>query len=170
MNDVIDAMKPEDWPQVRAVHEEGLATGNATFEAGAPSWSKWDSAHLSTHRLVARSGDRILGWAALSPVSQRFVYSGVAEVSLYVAAGHRGRGIGSALLAALIDSSEKAGMWTLQAGIFPENTASLHLVAKHGFRQVGRRERLGKMTHGGRAGQWRDVILVERRSTLAGID
>jgi L-amino acid N-acyltransferase YncA len=170
MDYFIDTMRPEDWSQVRSIYLEGMATGDSTFEAGAPDWFRWDSAHLPDHRLVARACSCTLGWAALSPVSDRCVYSGVAEVSLYVAAGQSGHGIGSALLAALIASSERAGIWTLQGGIFPDNEASLHLVRKHAFRRVGKREKLGKMTHGQRAGTWRDVILVERRSTVAGVD
>jgi len=170
MKYVIDGMRPEDWEQVRSIYFEGVSTGNSTFEADVPDWDKWDSVHLSEHRLVIRAGDSVLAWAALSPVSSRCVYSGVAELSLYVAAGHRGKGIGSALLRALINSSEKAGIWTLQGGIFPENKASLHMVRKLGFREIGRREKLGKMTHGDFAGTWRDIILVERRSKVTGID
>jgi L-amino acid N-acyltransferase YncA len=166
----IDRMRPEDWDQVRAIYLEGIRTGHATFEAGAPDWEVWDSAHLPAHRLVVRAGDAILAWAALTPASGRCVYAGVAELSLYVAGGHRGKGIGSTLLEALINSSESAGIWTLQAGIFPENTASLALVKKHGFREIGKREKLGKMTYGSLAGTWRDVIFVERRSKVAGRD
>ena len=170
MEYLTDIMKPEDWEQVRSIYLQGIITGNSTFEVDAPDWDKWDSAHLREHRLVVRGGDTILAWAALSPVSNRCVYSGVAELSLYVAAGHRGKGIGSALLKAIINSTEKAGLWTLQGGIFPENTPSLRLVRKHGFKEIGRREKIGKMTYGDLAGSWRDVILVERRSTMAGID
>ena len=166
----IDRMRPEDWFQVRAIYREGIRTGHATFEAEVPDWESWDSTHLSEHRLVVRAGDRILAWAALTPASGRCVYAGVAEMSLYVAEGHRGRGIGSALLKALIASSESSGIWTLQAGIFPENTASLALVKKHGFREIGRREKLGKMTYGPLVGTWRDVVFVERRSKVAGRD
>lgn len=170
MKYLVDTMNPEDWKQVRSIYLDGIKTGNSTFEADVPEWEKWDSAHLPEHRLVIRSGDRILAWIALSPVSSRRVYSGIAEVSLYVSAEHRGQGIGSVLLKALIESSEKGGIWTLQGGIFPENTASLRLVKKHGFRQIGKRKKVGKMTHGDLAGKWRDVILVERRSEVAGID
>jgi phosphinothricin acetyltransferase len=170
MEYLTDIMKPEDWQQVRSIYLEGIATGNSTFEADVADREKWDSAHLPEHRLVVREGDRILAWAALSPVSSRCVYSGVAELSLYVAARHRGKGIGSALLKATISSTEKVGRWTLQGGIFPENTPSLHLVRKHGFKEIGRRERIGKMTYGDLAGTWRDVILVERRSIVTGID
>ncbi len=168
MGYVVDIMKPDDWAAVRSIHLEGIRTGHSTFESNAPDWEKWDCAHLSQHRLVVRASDAVLGWAALSPVSDRCVYSGVAELSLYIAAKYRGKGIGSTLLAALIESTEKAGIWTLQGGIFPENTASLCLVKKHGFREIGRRERIGYMTHGDLAGKWRDVILVERRSRMAG--
>ncbi len=170
MEYLIDIMKPEDWQHVRSIYLEGIATGNSTFEADAPDWEKWDTAHLPNHRLVVREGDTILAWAALSSVSNRRVYSGVAELSLYVAAGHRDRGIGATLLKAIINSTEKAGLWTLQGVIFPENTPSLRLVRKHGFKEIGRREKVGKMTYGNLAGTWRDVILVERRSTVAGKD
>ncbi len=169
MKHVVERMQPGDWPQVRSIYLDGIRTGNSTFESDAPDWEKWNFSHLPEHRLVVKEDDRILAWAALSPVSAREVYSGVAELSLYVAAGHRGQGIGSALLAAIIDSTEKAGLWTLQGGIFPENTASLRLVKKHGFKEIGRREKIGRMTYGDLAGTWRDVILVERRSAVAGI-
>jgi len=170
MKYVTDSMKPEDWEQVRSIYLEGIGTGNSTFEADAPERDQWDSAHLYEPTLVIRAGSSVLAWAALSPVSSRCVYSGVAELSLYVAAGHRGKGIGSVVLRALIDSSEKTGIWMLQGSIFPENAASLCLVKKHGFREIGRRERIGKMTHGNLAGIWRDVILVERRSMVTGIE
>jgi len=170
MEYIIDIMKQKDWQQVRSIYREGIGTGNSTFEADAPDWDKWDSAHLQEHRLVVREGNTILAWAALSPVSARSVYAGVAELSLYVTAAHRGKGIGNALLNATIDSTEKAGLWTLQGGIFPENTPSLRLVKKHGFKEIGKREKIGKMTYGDFAGTWRDVILVERRSTVTGIN
>jgi len=170
MKCLIDILKPEDWDQVRAIYLEGIGTGNSTFESDAPDWKKWDSAHLSEHRLVVRENNKVIAWAALSPVSTRCVYSGVAELSLYVANKHRKTGVGSALLQAIILSTENAGLWTLQGGIFPENIPSLCLVRKHGFREIGRREKIGKMTYGVHAGTWRDVILVERRSTLAGKD
>ena len=167
---MIDIMKPEDWQQVRSIYREGIGTGNSTFEADAPDWDKWDSAHLQEHRLVVREGNTILAWAALSLVSTRSVYAGVVELSLYVTTAHRGKGIGAVLLNATIDSTEKAGLWTLQGGIFPENTPSLRLVKKHGFKEIGKREKIGKMTYGDLAGTWRDVILVERRSAMTGID
>lgn len=169
MEYVINNITPDDWEQVRHIYQEGIATGHATFEAEAPDWERWDITHLPEARLVARDGNTIMGWAALSPVSGRCVYSGVAEVSLYVRAAKRHQGVGSALMAALIGASEKSKIWTLQVGIFRENIASLALVKKHGFREIGRRERLGKMTHGELAGEWRDVILLERRSKSVGI-
>jgi L-amino acid N-acyltransferase YncA len=161
---VIDALTPEDWEPVRAIYLEGIATGDATFQQHAPDWAEWDQGHLLSCRLAARSGADVVGWAALSPVSKRPVYAGVAEVSVYVAANARGRGVGKALLTALIDASEQAGIWTLQAGIFPENTASIELHGKVGFRVVGTRERIGCMD-----GRWRDVLLMERRSAVAGV-
>ncbi|MBP6016937.1 MAG: N-acetyltransferase [Candidatus Promineofilum sp.] len=155
-------MLAADWPAVRTIYEEGIATGQATFETAAPEWAAWDAARLTAGRLVARRHG-VVGWAALSPVSSRAVYCGVAEVSIYVAATVRGQGIGRALLAALIESSETAGLWTLQAGIFPENEASVALHLACGFRIVGRRERLG-LHHG----LWRDSLLLERRSSRVG--
>ena len=162
-------MKPEDWERCRSIYLEGINTGHSTFEADVPDWEQWDAAHLQEPRLVIKADGQIAAWAALSPVSSRCIYAGVAEVSLYVGAEYRGQGAGSALLAALIESSEKAGIWTLQGGIFPENISSLRLVKKHGFREVGQREKVGKMTYGALAGTWRDVILVERRSTVVGV-
>ncbi|HUU28309.1 MAG TPA: GNAT family N-acetyltransferase [archaeon] len=161
----IDTMQPGDWEQVRSIYLEGISTGNATFEKDVPAWEKWDSGHLKECRLVARAGGRVIGWAALSPVSNRCVYAGVAEASIYVGAAYRRDGVGRALLEALIESSEQAGIWTLQAGIFPENLSSLALVSRYGFRQVGIREKLGQMN-----GAWRDVVLLERRSRVAGTD
>ena len=162
---VIWQMNPSDWDQVRAIYLEGIATGNATFETEAPSWEAWDSSHLPIARLVARRGDRVVGWAALSPVSQRCVYGGVAEVSVYVSQTHRHSGLGRQLLSALISESEQNGIWTLQAGMFPENVGSLTLHRRSGFREVGRRERIGKLN-----GVWRDTILWERRSSLVGME
>ena len=158
-------MQPSDWPQVAAIYADGIATGRATFETEVPAYSAWDEAHLATPRVVARAGDRIAGWAALAPVSRRPVYAGVADVSVYVAAGGRGRGGGRRLHEELIRRSEAAGSWTLQAGIFPENEASLWLHRSCGFREVGLRERIGR--HGG---VWRDVLLLERRSRRAGCE
>lgn len=159
----VDAMTAADWPAVRAIYEAGIATGLATFETKAPSWDQWDAGHRPDCRLCARSGGEVVGWAALSPVSRRAVYDGVAEVSVYVRPDHCGRGVGSTLLKAIITDSERNGIWTLQAGIFPENSASLRLHERHGFRPVGRRERIGQL-----AGVWRDTILLERRSALIG--
>jgi L-amino acid N-acyltransferase YncA len=156
---LIEPLRPGDWEPVRAIYLEGIATGHATFETGAPSWEKWDADHLRPARLVSRDGAAILGWAALGPASGRCVYAGVAEVSVYVAASARGRGVGRALLGALIKASEDEGIWTLQAGVFPENVASLAVHRRCGFRVVGTRERLGKLGK-----TWRDVILLERRS------
>lgn len=156
-------LSPAHWNDVRAIYEAGIATGQATFETAAPAWAAWDAAHLADCRLVARRDGQIIGWAALSPVSSRCVYGGVAEVSVYVADGARGQGTGRALLAALVAASEAAGLWTLQAGIFPENEASVRLHQACGFRVVGRRERLGQLH-----GVWRDVLLLERRSAVAG--
>lgn len=158
----IEPMREADWPEVRAIYLDGVATRNATFETDAPGWEEWDAAHRS-ERLVARAEDRVVGWAALTPVSGRCVYAGVAEVSVYVAAAAHGKGIGRALLTALIEASERAGLWTLQAGVFPENAASLELHRRCGFRDVGRRERIGRLD-----GVWRDVLLLERRSRAVG--
>jgi L-amino acid N-acyltransferase YncA len=157
----IEKMKPEDWEAVRSIYQEGLATGNATFETTAPEWEDWDKNHLCNFRLVARREGRVVGWAALSPVSSRYVYRGVAEVSVYIGAAARGKSVGKVLLQALIEEAERAGIWTLQAGIFPENVASITLHKACGFREVGVRERIGQMN-----GVWRDVILMERRSKV----
>jgi L-amino acid N-acyltransferase YncA len=160
----ITAMRSDDWPAIRDIYSEGIATGNATFETETPEWTKWDQGHLPDCRLVARDSQRILGWAALSPVSGRRVYSGVAEVSVYVAAVARGRGIGKRLLQSLVEQSERCGIWTLQAGIFPENVPSIALHKSCGFREVGLRQRVGQ-----RGGIWRNVLLLERRSTTVGV-
>jgi phosphinothricin acetyltransferase len=165
MNFIIDKMNLEDWDEVASIYQEGIATGDATFEKDTPDWEKWDESHLSDCRLVAKIEGKVIGWATLSPVSARPAYSGVAEVSLYVAASTRGVGVGKALLRAMIDESERSGIWTLQAGIFPENTASIALAKGCGFREVGRRECIGQMD-----GIWRDVILMERRSKVVGIE
>jgi L-amino acid N-acyltransferase YncA len=157
-NIVIEPMTPDHWDVVRSIYLEGIATGDATFETDAPEWEAWDRSHLQFARLIARVDDGIAGWAALSPVSGRRVYAGVAEVSVYVSASARGRGVGAELLKSLILESEKNGIWTLQAGIFPENQASIALHRKLGFREVGRRERIGELH-----GVWRDVLLLERR-------
>jgi L-amino acid N-acyltransferase YncA len=161
----VDAMVASDWPDVSAIYLEGIATGNATFETLAPTWEQWDRAHLAAGRLVGRTGRQIAGWVALSKVSQRSCYAGVAEMSVYVATWARGKGVGDALMKAAIIASEAAGIWTLQGTVFPENQASLRLCAANGFREVGRRERIGK-----RKGVWRDTVLVERRSKVLGVD
>jgi len=157
-------MRVAHWPAVRRIYEEGIATGNATFETSVPDWEEWDRRHLPGCRLVAVDGKAVVGWAALNPVSSRAVYAGVAELSIYVAEARRREGIGRLLLDRLISCSEQAGIWTLQAGIFPENEASLRLHQQCGFRVVGRREKLGALY-----GIWRDVMLLERRSTVVGI-
>lgn len=162
----IRPMKRADWPVVERIYRDGIATGHATFESEPPSWKNFNAGKLANQRLVAVEGGTILGWAAASATSSRDAYDGVVEHSLYVAAGARSRGVGNALLGALVDSTEKSGIWTIQSGVFPENARSLRLHALHGFRIVGRRERLALMTYGPREGTWRDVFLVERRSTV----
>ncbi len=159
----IREMTPEDWPLVQAIYEEGIATGDATFEEISPEWTKWDAGHLKTCRLVAVATGTVVGWAALSPVSQRCVYAGVAEVSVYVSSSARNQGIGRRLLEMLVVSSEREGLWTLQAGIFPENAPSIAVHRQCGFRIVGTRERIGRTNS-----RWRDVLLLERRSTVVG--
>ena len=170
-------MPPDLWPAVREIYREGIITGNATFETELPDWEKWDSSHRNQCRLIALEprnetaaevlipldGARVLGWAALSAVSSRLVYAGVAEISVYVASSARGCGVGKALLQALVQS-EANGIWTLQAGIFPENAASISLHKSCGFREVGVRRRIGKL-----GDRWRDVLLLERRSATAGV-
>jgi L-amino acid N-acyltransferase YncA len=162
-NHRIRPMQPEDWPAVEEIYRQGITTGNATFETESPAWERWNANHHPHSRLVVRDEQQIVAWAALSPVSSRRVYAGVAEVSIYVANASRGKGIGKALLAALIEQSERNGIWTLQAGIFPENKASIALHKSCGFREVGLRERVGKL-----GGTWRNVLLLERRSPIAG--
>lgn len=160
---LIAPMQAEDWPAVVAIYQEGIATGNATFETESPGWERWNASHHQHSRLLARIEDTIVAWAALSHVSTRQVYAGVAEVSIYVAASARGKGIGKALLQALIEQSEQNGIWTLQAGVFPENLSSIALHKSCGFREVGQRERFGKL-----GATWRNVVLVERRSSITG--
>jgi len=159
----IRPLLPADWPAIRDIFAQGIATGQATFETEPPVWEDWDNSHRADCRLIAELNGIVAGWAALTPVSGRCVYAGVAEVSIYVAEAFRGRGVGRALLSALVEESEQAGIWTLQAGIFPENRASIALHEHCGFRLVGTRERLGQMEE-----RWRDVVLLERRSRVAG--
>ena len=154
-----------DYPRVREIYLEGVATGHATFETGAPEWEEWDRKFLKKCRLVAELDGEVLGWAGLSAVSDRCVYGGVGEVAVYVAGEARGKGVGTRLLAALVEASEEAGLWTLQAGIFPENVGSVRVHEKCGFRVLGTRERLGKM-----GDRWRDVLLMERRSDRVGVE
>ena len=156
-------LRSDDWPEVARIFEEGIRTGVATFETEVPTWEAWDAAHLPEHRLVAERDGLVVGWIALVPVSPRPCYAGVAEVSAYVGKEARGQGVGAELLAALIESSERAGIWTLETGVFPENAVSLGLLQRFGFRVVGTRERIGQMH-----GMWRDVVFLERRSEVVG--
>lgn len=161
----IKAMHPGHWGEVKHIYESGIATGIATFETAAPSWERWTEGHLNFGRLVAVEHHKVAGWAALSPVSGRCVYGGVAEVSVYVADCHKGKGIGKLLLQNLIAESEKNGIWTLQAGIFTDNVASVKLHEKAGFRVIGYRERIGKLKD-----TWKDNYILERRSKVVGAD
>lgn len=160
----IRKMAPEDWPSVSKIYAEGIATGMATFEKTVPTFEKWDSAHVHECRFVAVGHFGVLGWVALSPVSGRCVYGGVAEVSIYISAKSRGKGVGKKRMEHLIKQSEKNEFWTLQSGIFPENTASIDLHEKMGFRYIGKRERIAKLD-----GQWKDNLLFEKRSTVVGV-
>jgi len=160
----IDKMAEKNWDDVARIYNAGIATKNATFEKQAPDWISWDDSHRKDCRLVAKIADKIVGWAALSKVSGRCIYSGVAEVSIYIDTEYRGRGIGDRLLKTLIEESEAHGIWTLQSGMFPENESSIRLHQKNGFRVVGTRERIGKMDD-----RWRDTVLLERRSKIIGI-
>lgn len=161
-------MTADDWPAVHAIYAEGIRTGHATFESDPPDWDRFDTTRMPGHRLVAVHRERVIGWVAVSAASSRTVYSGVVEHSVYVAENARGHGAGTALLDALIGSTEAAGIWTLQSGIFPENAGSLRLHQRAGFRVIGVRERIAHMSHGPLAGQWRDVLLIERRSPVIG--
>ena len=157
----IDVLRPQYWPEVARIYAEGIASGNATFETTVPEWEAWDRGHLADHRFVALIDGRVVGWVAVSPVSDRCVYDGVVENSVYVDASARGNGVGRRLLEALIESTEAAGIWTIQTGTFPENEASIAAHERVGFEVVGRRKRLGKL-----GGVWRDVLLLERRSPI----
>jgi L-amino acid N-acyltransferase YncA len=157
------SLTEKDWDQVRAIYQEGISTGNATFQQESPSWEEWDRAHMDKCRVVAVQDDEIVGWGALTRVSDRCVYAGVAEISVYVKASKRGQGFGVSLLEAIINESESSGIWTLQAGIFPENIASVALHKRCGFQEVGRRIRIGKLND-----VWRDTLLLERRSEKVG--
>ena len=161
---VIEPMTPTDWPAVRRIYAAGIATGNATFETQAPEWETWDRNHLPACRLVARRDGLVVGWAALSPVSSRACYAGVAEHSIYVDEAHRGLGIGKVLLNEFVKDTESAGFWTLQSSVFPENEASIAIHLACGFRILGRRKRVAMLN-----GVWRDTVIVERRSTVAGV-
>ena len=154
-------LRPGDWPEVARIYEEGIRTGKATFETEVPSWEAWDAAHLDEHRFVAEREGRVVGWIALAPVSSRCCYAGVAEISAYVGEEARGQGVGSELLTTAIESSERARIWTMQTGVFPENAPSLGLLRRFGFRVLGTQERIGRLH-----GVWRDVVLLERRSEV----
>jgi phosphinothricin acetyltransferase len=157
----VRGLRSEDWPEVARIYREGIETGNATFETEVPSWDEWNAAHLAEHRFAAERDGQVVGWIALLPVSSRACYSGVAEISTYVSEDARSQGVGRELLAAAIESAERGGIWTLQTSVFPENEASLRLLRRFGFREVGRRERIGRLHD-----IWRDTVLVERRSEV----
>jgi L-amino acid N-acyltransferase YncA len=160
----IIALLPEHWPGVKTIYEQGIATGQATFQTDSPTWEQWNASHLPHSRLVALRDNTVIGWAALTPVSGRCVYAGVAEVSVYIAPGYRGQKVGQTLLRALINSSEQHNLWTLQSSIFPENEASVHIHEKCGFRLVGYRDKIGQQH-----GIWRNTVILERRSTTVGV-
>ncbi len=165
---VVRALTADDWPRVEAIYRAGITTGHATFESEPPTWDAFNTTRRADLRLVATRDTDVVGWAAASPTSAREVYRGVVEHSVYVDPDLRGRGVGSALLAALCAAADGAGYWTVQSSIFPENEASLRLHERHGFRRIGARERIALMTYGPLAGHWRDTVLVERRSRSAG--
>ena len=165
----LEPMQEDDWPLVAAIYREGIATGNATFATEPPgSWAIWSAGKINACSIVVREGSGILGWAAVSPTSSRACYAGVVEHSVYVAQAAWGRGIGSRLLQELIRVTEAYGIWTIQSSIFPENMASMTLHTRNGFQVVGQRERIARMEYGPYAGQWRDTVLIERRSTIVG--
>ncbi|MEO8261694.1 MAG: N-acetyltransferase family protein [Pseudolysinimonas sp.] len=164
----VRAMQLDDWPQVEAIYREGIDAGNATFESDPPTWEEFDAGKVPDARLVAVEGDRVVGWAAASPVSSRAAYRGVIEHSVYVTEAAQGRGVGRELLAAFLAAADAAGYWTVQSSIFPENQASIALHEKQGFRVVGQREGIALMTYGPHAGTWRDTVLVEWRSARNG--
>ncbi|MDR6438633.1 phosphinothricin acetyltransferase [Paenarthrobacter nicotinovorans] len=167
MTVMLRAMEPGDWPAVREIFQEGIDTGFATFESSAPEWDAFNNSRLPDHRFVAVNGEgNVLGWTAVSPVSKRPAYAGVVEHSIYVAGAARSQGVGALLLTALADSTEAKGIWTIQSSIFPENEASLRLHQANGFAIVGRRERIARLSTGPAAGQWRDTLLLERRSPV----
>ena len=158
---VVRDLRADDWPEVARIYREGIETGNATFETEVPSWEEWDASHLTAHRFAAERDGRVVGWVALLPVSSRECYSGVAEVSLYVSEEARSQGVGRVLLTSAIEGAERGGIFSLQTSVFPENEATLRLLRRFGFREVGRRERIGRLH-----GIWRDTVLVERRSEV----
>jgi L-amino acid N-acyltransferase YncA len=162
----IEEMTQEDWNEVSKIYLEGINTGKATFQSDIPTWENWNNSHITSCRLVARLGNKVLGWAALSPTSSRCVYAGVAEVSIYIGEKYRWKGIGKVLLTNLVKLSEENGFWTLQSGIIRENTASITLHKICGFREIGIREKVAKMSNG----KWHDVVLMERRSKINGIN
>jgi phosphinothricin acetyltransferase len=164
----IERLTAEHWPDVERIYAAGIATGHATFDAEPPTWHAFDAAKLSTQRLVAVSNDQVVGWVAASPTSPRSEYAGVVEHSVYIDPPARGSGVGGLLLRALVASTEEAGIWSIRSAVFPENVASLALHRSAGFRIVGTRERVARMGHGPMAGQWRDVVLIERRSSVVG--
>ena len=166
MGYIIDEMTKDDWEQVSNIYLEGIQTGKATFQTTTPSWDEWNKGHLSSCRLVVCNEGEVLGWAALSPTSSRCAYAGVAEVSIYIGQKYRGQGIGKILLERMVSLSEENGLWTLQSGIIRENISSITLHKKCGFREIGIREKVGKMNNG----DWHDVVLMERRSKTVGID
>lgn len=166
----VEPMSEDDAASVLGIYADGIATGHATFQASAPDWLDWSGRHLEECRFVARADGEVAGWVALGTVSSRPVYRGVAESSVYVHSKFRGLGIADALMTKLVTESEAAGFWTLVAGVFPENAASLRLHQRHGFRTMGIRKRIGRMSFGPMAGQWRDVVILERRSTITGVD